>query len=98
MAHEIIWTKRSLIRFNLIIDYLQSEWGHLATQNFINKSYHILDLISLYPELGSIENQEKNIRGFLITKHNRLFYRVEGNRIILLNFFDTRSGPERPNY
>jgi hypothetical protein len=31
----------------------------------------------------------------LITKHNLLLFRIEGNRIELLTFFDTRQNPNK---
>ena len=31
----------------------------------------------------------------LIAKHNLLLYKVEGNRIELLTFFDTRQNPNK---
>ena len=95
MAKKIVWTKRANSKFNKIIDHLEKEWGLNVTQNFVKKTYDIIELISDQSELGTIENTEKNIRGFLLTKHNRLFYRVTETEIILLNFFDTRSGPKR---
>ncbi len=95
MAKKIVWTKRANSKFNKIIDHLEREWGLSVTQNFVKKTYDIIELISDQSELGTIENSEKNIRGFLLTKHNRLFYRVTEKEIIVLNFFDTRSGPKR---
>lgn len=98
MAKEIIWTNRANNKFNKIIDYLDHEWGEEVTQSFVQKTYDIIDLISDYPNLGTNEHPDKNIRGFPLTKHNRLFYRVTDKEIILLNFFDTRSGTERGKY
>lgn len=95
MARKIIWTKRANLKFNKIIDYLEKEWGKNVTESFVRKAYGIIELISEQPKLGTMENPEKNIRGFLLTKHNRLFYRVTEKSIILLNFFDTRSKPNR---
>ena len=73
MAKKIVWTKRANNKFNKIIDFLEKEWGPNVTQHFVRKTYDILDLISDQPDLGTVENQEKKIRGFLLTKHNRLF-------------------------
>ncbi len=98
MARKIIWTKRANAKFNKIIEYLEQEWGLSVTQNFIKKTYDIIELISDQPDLGTIENPKKNIRGFLLTKHNRLFYRVTGDEIVVLNFFDTRSDTKRKRY
>jgi len=95
MAKKIAWTRRANNKFNKIIDYLEREWGLGVTQNFVKKTYDIIELISDQSDLGTVENEEKGIRGFLLTKHNRLFYRVTEKEIILLNFFDTRSGPKR---
>lgn len=98
MAKKIVWTQRANKKFNKIIEYLELEWGNKVTGNFVNKTFDILDLISEHPDLGTLELVDKNIRGFLITKHNRLFYRVEKNSIIVLNFFDTRNSPKSKKY
>ena len=74
------------------------EWGSLVAQSFLKRTNDIIELLSEYPYLGTKENPKKSIRGFLLTKHNRLFYIVADDQIILLNFFDTRSGPKRAKY
>lgn len=98
MVREIIWTKRANAKFNKIISYLEEEWGEQVTRNFVRKTYDIIELISDQSDLGTIENVDKNIRGFLLTKHNRIFYRVTDKEIILLNFFDVRSGRKRKKF
>lgn len=95
MVREIVWTKRANYKFNTILEYLELEWGDRVTRNFIKRTYDIIQLISENPELGTLENHERNIRGFLLTKHNRLFYRFTDTELIVPNFFDTRSGPKR---
>ena len=95
MAKEIIWTKRAYSKFNKIIDYIEEEWGEAVTANFVQKSFDIIELLSERPFLGTLENPSKGIRGFLITKHNRLFYRFTKNELIILNFFDNRSNLKR---
>ena len=39
--------------------------------------------------------REKKIRGFQISRQTRLFYRVRGNRITILTFFDNRQDPKK---
>lgn len=94
MAKTIVWTKRANSKFNSIIQYLESEWSRTAVKSFVQRTYSVIELLAEHPQMGTIENQEKAIRGFLITKHNRLFYRENKNEIILLNFFDSRSKPK----
>lgn len=92
MALRIIWTKRANTKFNQIISFLEHEWGDKVTTNFVRKAYTIIELLSEQPLLGTLEKPGENIRGFLITKHHRLFYRFTSKEFVLLNFFDTRSG------
>lgn len=98
MAKEIIWTKRASKKFNRILVFLENEWGEKVTENFVIKAFTILELLADQPEIGTLEHQKKKIRGFPLTKHNRLFYRITDTEIILLNIFDSRSNPKkRPN-
>ena len=95
MAKTIVWNRRASNSFNLIIEYLQNEWGDKVTRNFVIRTYQIIEFLAEHPEMGSLENHEKQIRGFVVTKHNTLFYRAEGKRIVLLNFFDNRQHPSK---
>jgi plasmid stabilization system protein ParE len=98
MAKKITWTSRAIDRYNQVIEYLNKEWGEKVTRNFVQRTYTIIDLISEYPQIGSIEHAEKLIRGFVITKHNRLFYRETKDEIIILNFFDNRQNKKKKKY
>ena len=95
MVLKVVWTKRAIGKLDNIISYLQKEWGENVTVAFIRRTYYVLDLLSQQPELGTIEHKKKNIRGFLLTKHNRLFYRTTEKEIIVLNLFDTRSSQKK---
>ena len=95
MAKELIWTKRANVNFNKIIAYLENEWGEKVTENFVKKTYTILELLTDQPEIGTLEHQNKNIRGFPLSKHTRLFYRITDKEIIFINFFDSRSDPKK---
>ena len=95
MAKKIVWTKRASSNFNKIIEFLADKWGEKVTTNFVKRAYGIIELLSEQPTLGSLERPKENIRGFPITKHNRLFYRITGTELILLNFFDARSGKKK---
>ena len=98
MVKTIVWNRRASNNFNSIITYLQNEWGDRVTRNFVIRTYQILELLAENPEMGSVEHFEKQIRGFVITKHNTLFYRIEEDKLILLNFFDNRQHPRKKSY
>jgi len=98
MALEIVWTSRAERKFESLLEYLLEEWGEQVTKNFARKVYSFLDLLSEFPSLGSLENEEKGIRGFTIVKQVNLFYTISGDKIVLLNFFDNRQNPEKKKF
>ena len=95
MALKIKWNKRAKSNFDKILKYLDLSFRERAAKAFAVRSYTIIEQLSKYPELGSLEVEDKNIHGILITKHNRLFYRFTENEIFLLSFFDTRQNPKK---
>ncbi|NOU19785.1 MAG: hypothetical protein HOO91_19690 [Bacteroidales bacterium] len=64
----------------------------------MKKVYDFLDILIEFPEIGSLEHAERNIRGFVIVKQITLFYKIKDDKIILLNFFDNRQHPKRKRY
>jgi len=65
---------------------------------FCQEIIYIIEILQDFSEIRTVEVNEKEIRGFLITNHNKLFYRVTQNELILLNFFDTRQDPGNDKY
>ncbi len=95
---KIYWTKRADKKFNRILNYLHAEWGESVAKAFTKKVFDFLDILSEFPEIGTIENKEKGIRGFTIIKQVNLFYRISDDKVILLNFFDNRRHPKKKKF
>ena len=68
MALTIYWSNKADVKFREIIDYLDKNWGEKITSNFVNTVFDFLETLKSFPEIGPIEYQEKNIRGFVIVK------------------------------
>jgi plasmid stabilization system protein ParE len=98
MALEIYWSKKADKRFDEILVYLESEYGEPTTNKFVKKVFDFIELLSEFPELGSIENKKHNIRGFVLFKQITIFYQIRGNKIILLNFYNNRQNPKKTKY
>lgn len=90
---KVFLTKRAANRFLSIKEYIAEEWGELVADAFEQKAIDFLDLLESFPEMGSVEVPTKQIRGFQLTKQTRVFYRIKGERIIILTFFDVRQHP-----
>jgi plasmid stabilization system protein ParE len=95
MALKIYWTTRATRNFDVILEYLEVEWGDQVTKRFIRDVYDLLELLVEFPELGSIENIEKGIRGFTLIKQINIFYRITKDKIIVLGLFDNRQNPSK---
>lgn len=88
-------TKRAERNYKSIRQFISEEWGENVASAFQQKTKDFFDLVELFPELGSIEYTPKKIRGFQLTKHTRVFYRIKNQQIIILSFFDVRQDPEK---
>jgi plasmid stabilization system protein ParE len=98
MALEIIWSKKADERFDSIIENIENQWGSIVTSKFVRKIFNFLEILSEFPEIGTIENIELNIRGFVIVKQLTLFYQIREEQIIILNFYDNRQKPKTKKY
>ena len=98
MAYRIIWTENAREDLKNIIDYLKREWSVKAAKNFIEKLDFILDILIVSPHIGMKSHKVKSVQQILITKHNKLYYQIKGQDIILLDFFDTRQHPDKSKY
>jgi plasmid stabilization system protein ParE len=95
MAFEIVFKKRFIKKLIKVQTYLEQEWGDKVARTFLLKVDRRIKMLKQYPYLGVSSEKVPGLRGLLITKHNILFYKVERNRIIILNLYDTRSGAEK---
>jgi len=93
MALKIFWTTRASKNFDILLEYLEREWGDQVTEKFVKDVYDFLELLVEFPEIRSIENTEKGIRGFSLIKQMNIFYRITKEKIIILGLFDNRQNP-----
>ena len=98
MAYKIIVKKRFTNKVQKILAYLEKEWSKKVAGEFLLKIDRRLDLISKQPFAGAVSLKIKEVRGLLITRHNKLYYKVKGNTVIILNMYDTRMNPKKNPY
>jgi plasmid stabilization system protein ParE len=90
---HIYVTPRAERNFDSIVKYIEQKWGEKTVLAFIQKVDEIFKMLKDYPLMGSIEN--KDIRGFQLTRQTRILYRIRENKIIILSFFDVRQNPKK---
>ena len=92
---KIVLSKKADKDFDDIINYIKKDFGSQAAINFKELILNFLDLLQTFPEIGSLELPNKNLRAFVAHKRLKIFYRIDGKRIIILRLFDTRQHPDK---
>jgi plasmid stabilization system protein ParE len=95
MALKIITKKRYQNNLKKIVSYLVTNWNKEVAENFLDLLFTKYELLSSTPNIGMQVPSAKNIRSILITKHNKVYYKVEKEYLIIINVIDTRRNPKK---
>ena len=95
--YEIIYKKRFQKKFLNLINYLSTVWNIAVTNQFIETFQSRIETLSLNPNIGK-QSSVLYVRTILITKHNRLYYRVKLKTVEIFNMYDTRLNPKNNPY
>ena len=91
MSLRSLWTREAEASFRSILTYVTSEWGELVADAFTSDVQHTIMLLEIFPHGGVLEVKDKAIRSIPVARQVRLFYRVSGDAVIILEFIDTRT-------
>ncbi len=89
MAYEIIINKRFTKKLQGVLDYLEHEWGVRVATEFLDKVQSRIFRLQTFPFTGTLTSV-RNVRSTIITRHNRMYYRIVKNKVVILNMYDTR--------
>jgi plasmid stabilization system protein ParE len=98
MAYQVVIKKRFTNKVLNVLSYLEKEWSHKVAAEFLLKIDRRIELLTKEPYVGAASLKVKNVRGLLITRHNRMYYKIENDKVIILNMYDTRMNPKRKAY
>jgi plasmid stabilization system protein ParE len=95
MDYQIIWTSRAERSFGKILVFLQEHWPERVVRDFVIRVNDVISLIQKLPNVGMKVQGKPDMRSVVINRQTKLFYRIEGENIILFKFFDTRQHPSK---
>lgn len=81
-----------------IVSYIESEWSETIADKFVESVKERVEILPKYPHMGMASGKSPSIRSIKLSKHNRLYYRLENNTLVLLNIFDLRQHPDKNIY
>ena len=89
---EVIWTLTAEKNNRVNLNYLLDNFGKKAVRKFISKTRDTINVIEKNPKAG-IWEEEFGFYKILIVKQVYLFYRIEEDKIYLLNFWNNSQKP-----
>jgi plasmid stabilization system protein ParE len=95
MVYKIIFKKRFHNKLQKLLVYIENEFGLLVAQRFAKQLDKKFITLQQQPFIGQPSLYLPPIRSIHAGKHNRLYYKVEGNKIIVINMYDTRMNPKK---
>lgn len=97
MVHKINWSRLAIKSFEDNLYYLETNWTKKEIDKFLRQTSNKLELLTKFPQLGSVTIQRKNIRKTLIGKRIQLIYRINQKEgaIELIKFHNSWQHPDR---
>ena len=89
MAYEIIRKKRFLNKLTQVLAFLEKEWDRNVAIDFLDNIDSKVDTLRQNPYIGA-SSGIRNTRSLHVTGHNRIFYKVVKNKVVIINLYDTR--------
>jgi plasmid stabilization system protein ParE len=93
MSFEIRFTPESEETFDAVISQLRDRWGEGFVNKFESKISKIINAISETPHLYPIFDENTEVRRCVLHKNCSLLYRVYGNTVLIVCFWDNRQEP-----
>jgi plasmid stabilization system protein ParE len=98
MVTKIIWNNRAIHTFNQITTYLVDNFSLKAAQNFADELYERIDWVCQHPTSGRKVRGTKTLLMTNFGKHHQLYFRTQGRKLFICDFFDTRQDPSKRPY
>ena len=98
MVRKVIWNRRAVIKFNEIVEYLETEVSEQAAIKFVQKLDNLIEKLNKHPEIGRRTKNKKTVRQYRIDKYNKLYYRKYGKKLLIIYIFDERQNPNSNPY
>ena len=95
MVRQIILKKRFLHKLEKILVYLEDEFGLAIAQQFAKQLDAKLLTLQQQPFIGKKSVSFDGVRSIRAGKHNRLYYKIDEDKIVVLNIYDVRINPKR---
>ena len=97
MAKTVVWKRQANQQILEIEAYLLENFSAQTVDKFLDKLYQKLEMLERFPESGQ-RTRLATIRRLRINRLISLFYRIQGNYIVIHFVWNNRQDPEKNPY
>lgn len=94
MEYALVWTPEAHDTLAQIVSYLDAS-NPSAGDTLLIQVDKSLALIARMPYMHAAVPEKPGLRRCVVDRHTALYYRVAGEQVELLSFFDTRQDPSK---
>jgi plasmid stabilization system protein ParE len=98
MAGKYKISKRFKVKVTKTYEYLLNEWGLSVADAFFDRLVDKISTLQKYPFICKVTNKRFKIRRILLEKHNIIYYRIDGDTIVLVDLLNSKQNPKRNPY
>lgn len=88
MIKKVFWNKRATTSLQASYDFIL-QVSPTKADDFINSVDHLIELLKRFPEIGRRSEKYKPVRQCKIDKYRNIYYRTDGDVLIIVYFHDT---------
>lgn len=95
---KIFWTLSAKNDLKKIFDFYNQYFSNKIAINTIKNILNKVKTLTFGLELGQKEESLKHLKEghrYLISKHNKIIYKIENNTAYITHVFDTRQSPDK---
>ena len=93
----VVWSENAENTLKQTAEYILEKFGEKNKKNFIQEVYKIVNFLEANPNLGKVEpllvDFPEMYRSIVVTFLNKIIYRIEDNKILIVALWDVRREP-----
>ena len=89
MAYKIVLSNRLSNKLAKMFAYLETSFSPEQTKELVDRIDITMKTASHYPGIGSRSSKMPGIYRISVSRNNKLYYRVKGRKVIMLDLLDT---------
>ena len=95
---KVVWQTNADRQRDQVAEYIRNEFGSRRRRQFLQDVRQMTQQLKHSPYIGKIDplfqNRVQTYRSVIVNGLNKLVYRIEGNTIHIVAFWDTRMEPK----